>query len=1060
MSSTSTSSSIASFYTSNGVTRLNGSEFASGLDTQSLITALTAKTQSKIDKQNQLEQKAEWKQSMYRDVEALLQSFSDSYFSYATSSSNIMSSSFFDTGALTSSNSDVVSATGGAQDAGNVVINSISQLATASSLSTGYGVSQENITSGDIRNSWKQSTVGGNSMVLSYGGTDYTITLSNSVTLDDTASAQVDLQKIADGLNSQISATSGLSASGAKFSVKGDATNGYYLSLNSTSSVTLSASKSSDTDSTGVKFLSALGLSASSGTTINGTAVKDPAALFSQTVSSASYLDVNVGGTNYTLTLGADVDFSGVTDLSKIGSGLADQLNKQVSANTSLNGKITFSADSSGKISMTGGTVTGGSQNLINGLGMTESGGAYSFGAINKGLLATSYLGDTLAGSTLTLKLDGVSKTITFNQSEESSYSNVAGIKSYLQTKIDTAFGSGKITVSQDSTDGNKLVFATADSTSILEFASSSVSNVLGDNGALRIEDNETNRTETSKTLKDLSSELNLTLSTGAEDSNGIPLYEFTINGKKFSFNEDTELNTVINTINDDTDADVNISYSQTTNKFRITSDDTGSQGKISIYDDSGNLAQSLFGIDHSNIFEISSGSFTLDENNKYTIGSGTYSFQVGTGAAQNIAISASSYDSMQSLANDVQKDIDSNAQLKGTIKVGVDGTKLTFNSIDNSADSSKVTIKSVSGSDFLGLGTTGKSTAVTDGTLADLFTDGCQSITSNGDGTYSVAGSTKKYSNTTALATALLDFSNIGSTGFTQGKDLQMNATVGGTAQDITRSTNSFTLDGISLTISGAYNTSKDSTVSPIKFTASNNVDDLYKKISDFVDAYNKIIDKANTYTSQTPYGLNSDAGTNTKYDPLTDAQKKEMTTDEITAWNDKAKQGLLQNDNALNTLLSNLQSAMLDTVSSVGLTLNDIGISTASYDYTSGGKLVIDETTLKNKLKSDPEKVSELFTNADGVSARVKDVIVKNIGTYGNSGTLVDLAGSSTQIGVDNSQLATQISEYKKTITDLQTQMQSEQDRWQTKFTNMETAVYKLSSQMNYLNSMSSGS
>ena len=209
--SSSSSSSIASFYTSNGVTRLNGSEFTSGLDTQSLIKALTSKTSAKITKQKQLEQKAEWKQDMYRNVESLLQTFSDTYFSYATSSTNIMSSSFFDTGTLVSSNSNVVSATGGATDAGNVVINSISQLAGTASLSSGYEVSNESITSTDaLRNSWTQSAVGGKSFTINYGNKDYTFTLSNSIVIDSSKTTAENLATIADGLNHQVEATDGL----------------------------------------------------------------------------------------------------------------------------------------------------------------------------------------------------------------------------------------------------------------------------------------------------------------------------------------------------------------------------------------------------------------------------------------------------------------------------------------------------------------------------------------------------------------------------------------------------------------------------------------------------------------------------------------------------------------------------------------------------------------------------------------------------------------------------------------------------------------------------------
>ena len=126
------SSAIPSFYTMDGTTRLNGSEFASGLDTQNLIKALTAKTAAKIDRQKQLQQQAQWKQTMYHSVEDLLQKLSDTYLSYSTNSpTNLMSRSFFDAEQLVSSASSIVTATGDASDAKNVVINSISQIASA-----------------------------------------------------------------------------------------------------------------------------------------------------------------------------------------------------------------------------------------------------------------------------------------------------------------------------------------------------------------------------------------------------------------------------------------------------------------------------------------------------------------------------------------------------------------------------------------------------------------------------------------------------------------------------------------------------------------------------------------------------------------------------------------------------------------------------------------------------------------------------------------------------------------------------------------------------------------
>ncbi len=114
-------------------------------------------------------------------------------------------------------------------------------------------------------------------------------------------------------------------------------------------------------------------------------------------------------------------------------------------------------------------------------------------------------------------------------------------------------------------------------------------------------------------------------------------------------------------------------------------------------------------------------------------------------------------------------------------------------------------------------------------------------------------------------------------------------------------------------------------------------------------------------------------------------------------------------------------------------------------------------DDDKLKNALKSNPDKVEQLFTNSDGLASRVKDVLKKNIGEFGNSGTLFDVAGSNTMIGVDNSQYGNEIRDYDTQIKDLQTQLKDKQDSLQAKFTNMEAIISKLSDQSNYLASMS---
>ena len=421
----------------------------------------------------------------------------------------------------------------------------------------------------------------------------------------------------------------------------------------------------------------------------------------------------------------------------------------------------------------------------------------------------------------------------------------------------------------------------------------------------------------------------------------------------------------------------------------------------------------------------------------------------ISNGESQTITIDANqNFDSLSDMAIAVQNTINQNSTLNGKIIVGYtnDG-KLTFNTSDYTSTDSQLTVTKTSAVDSLNMAQASKSSTTViqpDSTLAELAGASNGLIVQNTDGTsYSIAGNSTKYSGDTKLSNTVH---------FTAGTDLTMSVSLnGGGSQTITRTANTTTLDGITLTVTG---TTKEGD-SPVKFTASNDVDDLYKKISDFVDAYNKIIDKANTYTSQTPYGLNSESGKSDSYEPLTDDEKKDMTDDEIDKWNEKAKQGLLENDNTLNSILSDMRSAVEETVSSTGMSLQEIGIS-VSPDYTDGGKLTVSESTLKSALKSNPDRVSQLFTNTDGISSKIKKVLEKNIGVYGTSGTLYNIAGSDSSTGADNSQLSTRVSQYEKTITNLKSQLQTEKDRWLNKFTEMETKLNVLNSQYTYLTSM----
>ena len=1060
-SSSSSSSSIGNLQTSN-LLRLTGTNLMSGLDTDSIIKALVSGTQSKIDKQKQLEQIAEWKQSMYQDVTTSLKNLSLTYFSYSNSSTNLLSSTFFNSSALTSS-SAAVSATGKISDAKAMVINSISQLASAASCTSTQQVSDEAITSGTIYSSWAKSNVGGQSVVVSYGGKDYTLRMGGDVNLnseDQTPPgsgviSDSEVQKVINGLNDQINANSDLKGK-ISFSFN---TGTQKIELTAADNTTGVGIKANSADSNSAAFLSALGFPGTQTSTSSVTAGAidknvSSSSLFSHTISGSSQFTLNYGGESYTLKLGKDVDITGLSASDAV-TKIAAQLNTQIASTTGLSGNITFAASDSdpGKIELKNtGTqelsITDGSKNLLNGLGLTADssakepgGGAFTGTDTDLGKLSYTYLGDALKGSTLTFNLGGLSKTVTFG-TDETKYDTPSELASYLQSAVNNSFGSGKISISIDNT--NKLSMKVADPTNTLTLTSSDSTNVLDKNGALRISYGDSNRISTRETLEDISGDFNQSLIAGSDGK-----YSMTINGVSLSFDKTDTVGEIISQINDSA-AGVTVSYSQTTDSFRIVSSDTGSQGQVSISDDvsGGNLAQVLFGFGTSNLSAAKTGSLPTNLAGAVTsTGSSSYTFQLGTDGEQTISL-GTSYNSISDLAAAVQTQIDGNSSLKGKISVEIDGDHLNFNAVGGDG-TTILNIKSTGTGDILNVGSSGISTKSSSSTLAALYAAGTAGITYDSTARkYYVNGSKTAYDGTAYL-------SSVGQT-VTAGTDLVMSVNLNGssTPTTITRSSNSFTLDGVTITAN-----SKTADNTNITFSDSSGTDDLYKKITDFVSAYNAIIAKANTYTTDTP---TKDSDTGKKYAPLTDDQKKDMTSDEISDWNTAAKKGLLQNDSTLTGLLYDLAGVASTTETSSSLSLSDIGISTDIYDYTSGVKLNKNHSTLKSALATEPDKVQEMFTNAtDGISAQLKQVLDRYVGTSaGATGQLIALAGTSGSTVNDTSAIGVQIKQYDSNITNLKTQLTTQEDRWWTKFTNMETSLAQLNSQMGYLSSMTGNS
>ena len=114
------------------------------------------------------------------------------------------------------------------------------------------------------------------------------------------------------------------------------------------------------------------------------------------------------------------------------------------------------------------------------------------------------------------------------------------------------------------------------------------------------------------------------------------------------------------------------------------------------------------------------------------------------------------------------------------------------------------------------------------------------------------------------------------------------------------------------------------------------------------FVQSYNDLLDVFNKKIDEEKYR---------DFSPLSDDQKQNMKESEITAWEAKAKSGLLKNDDILKSTLSSMRSIISDQMGA----LSSIGISTGQ--YFEKGKLYIDEDKLKAALKLTPSKLLICF-------------------------------------------------------------------------------------------------
>ncbi len=852
------SSSSGSIYGSRNSNIISG--LASGLDTESMIEGMLESYKQKITGLQQNRQSLLWQQQAYQSISDKLVEFSRKYMSY-TSSTNLLSSSFFNNAVLTTTGgkfADMISATG--KTSSDITIDAVAQLATAAR---------------------------------------YT------------------------------SSASGLVSPDGKLTAKGE--------IHMETDTTLSTLKGSMTISYGNKDVTI---------DFSDTEFFDPSGDGTGNVSAENFKDAIV----------KKLSEEKITLSSGEQKAASELINVQVSAD----GTISFSDKTGGGNTV---KISSASGQLKNSLGLTGDDLGSSF-KIDESQSYTNVVEapEALKGKSITVTLNGTKKTISLDdiiKGENGGYvQSNDKFKKNLQSALDKAFGTGKVEVELD---GDKLTFKAQQNSTLA--VSSDAGKILG------FEDGLTSYVNTNKTLGQLGSfnadTGTLTFGGGTplqgvlmekvpkdqwvEQSDGTytdsegnkldaegyrlskdgeRLYEFslTVNGKEVGkFTQDTALETVMNAINSDTDAGVNVSYSNLTNQFVFTAKETGEGGRIELGNGKGDdLATALF------------GKVDTEDENTYSAGQDAIFKATVNGSTMYLSRSSNTFD-MDGMS----------VTLKGT-----------FNNTDRGTDADP--IKS---SDLTGMTSTNES---------KMFEKG-ESVT----------------------------------------------------------------------------------------FTSKSDTDTIVDAIKQMVEDYNKIVTEVKGAYSDMP--LQQTNGS--RYEPLTEEQKADMSESEIEAYEEKAKTGLLFGDNDLSSLYNALRSAVTPGGSD-GSLLRSIGIKTS---YSEGLTTIeLDESALREALETNPDQVKDIFTkskdngaSSDGLMTSIQKVTNRYAATTGaTKGILIEKAGSkySPTAALDNT-LLDQMNEIDDQIETWQNKMSDKVDYYTNKFTQLEMLIQQMNSQSSTLSGLMGG-
>ncbi len=297
----------------------------------------------------------------------------------------------------------------------------------------------------------------------------------------------------------------------------------------------------------------------------------------------------------------------------------------------------------------------------------------------------------------------------------------------------------------------------------------------------------------------------------------------------------------------------------------------------------------------------------------------------------------------------------------------------------------------------------------------------------------------------------------------YTAGEDAILSMSVDGEEMiDVTRSENTFVMEGLTVTLNGTFNYETGALVKkdPVTFKTSCDTDKVIDAVKAMVKDYNEMVTELKKAFSTLP--AQRDNGK--YYEPLTEEDREGMSESAIKAHEEKAKQGILFRDRELSEFYDRLTRGVA-MEGPLGAAMRHIGITA---EYSNGlTTLNIDEQKLRTALETEPDTVKSVFTQKvedgakqDGLMQSMKTTMEMYSKVRGGKGILVEKAGSPLAgTTLFQNEMQKKLDQFDEQINKVKAKMGSQIDFYTKQFTQMEQLIAQMNSQSSALAGMMGG-